>query len=269
MARVIVFDSGLGGLSVYRAINRVMRQLDLTYMADFKAFPYGAWNEERLMGHLIRLMGRIIADLEPDVIVVACNTASTLVLNDLRQAYPGVPFIGTVPAIKPAAQLTRTGMFSVLATPGTARRSYTADLIHEFAHDRDVTVVAAQNLAQMAEDRLQGKPIDMDALKAEILPAFVERDAFRTDTIVLGCTHYPLILRDIRQVAPWEVTWIDPAPAIAKRLYTLLDEKPTGNGYRMAYHTNDFNTYGQERIFRAFGFDRLAPFEEKGEVIEL
>lgn len=269
MARVMIFDSGMGGLSVYRAIASVMRPLDLVYVADFAAFPYGNWEEPRLNDHIIRLMGRLIDDLEPNVVVLACNTASTLSLQNLRQAYPGIPFVGTVPAIKPAAEMTETGMISVLATPGTARRAYTAELIHQFAHDREVTIVATKRLAELAESRLQGKTISIEDVRAEIAPAFVEENGVKTDTIVLGCTHYPLILKHLRAVAPWEVKWIDPAPAIARRLYTVLNERVEGKGERMAYHTNEFNTYGQERVFRIFGFSRLRPYEESNEVIEL
>jgi len=269
LARVLVFDSGLGGLSVYRAINHVMRPLDITYVADFKNFPYGDWDEEKLADHLLKFVGELIHGLSPEIVVIACNTASTLVLNDLRMAYPNMLFVGTVPAIKPAANATRSHMFSVLATPGTAKRTYTTELIDTFAHSSQVKVVATPNLAPLAEERMQGRAIDIEAVKAQIAPAFVEEGDQRTDTIVLGCTHYPLILKDLRAAAPWDVAWIDPAPAIAKRLYSLLEGRIEGGGVRHAYHTNPFTTYGQEKIFKMFGFEWLRSLNPENDMLEI
>jgi glutamate racemase len=137
-----------------------------------------------------------------------------------------MPIVGTVPAIKPAAEATQSGLVSVLATEGTVKRDYTNALIRDFASACDVTLVSAANLASLAEDALHGLPVSDDAIRAEIASAFVARDGKRTDQIVLACTHYPLLLSRFQTLAPWPVTWIDPAPAIARRVVQLIGEAP-------------------------------------------
>jgi len=159
---------------------------------------------------------------QPDLIVIACNTASTIVLPDLRKTY-AVPFVGTVPAIKPACAASITRRVSVLGTEATVKREYTRALIRDYAGDCKVTLVGSKKLAGYAEDDLAGAKIDDIAIREEIAPAFVD-DGNRTDTIVLACTHYPLLLDRLNQLAPWPVNWIDPAPAIARRVTSLLPE---------------------------------------------
>ena len=220
--RVTVFDSGLGGLTVLSEIRKRQAGADIVYVADDAAFPYGDWSETALVDHVVELMGHLIADHRPDVVVIACNTASTLVLAPLRERY-GVPFIGTVPAIKPAAEATKTGLISVLATPGTVARDYTRGLIDAFAGKAEVTLVGSVTLAAIAEHWLRGEPVDDEAIRQEIAPCFREATGARTDTIVLGCTHYPFLIDHFRRLGAWQVAWIDPAPAIARRLEALLD----------------------------------------------
>ncbi len=237
--RVLVFDSGLGGLTVLAEIAKARPDAALTYVADTAWFPYGGRGEAEVIGRVVEVIGGMLAGDPPlewevgspagyNVVVIACNTASTLVLPALREAFR-VPFVGTVPAIKPAAAATRSGMVSVLATPGTVARDYTRALIETFAADVDVTLVGAPGLAALAEAALRGKAADQTAITAEIAPAFVERDGRRTDTVVLACTHYPLILDWLTAAAPWEVTWIDPAPAIARRVASLIGDRPMGD----------------------------------------
>ncbi len=218
---LLVFDSGLGGLSVLAEIRRALPAASVTYVADDAAFPYGAWAEPDLVARVVALMGDLIAAHRPDLVVIACNTASTLVLPALRANF-SLPFVGTVPAIKPASAATRSGMISVLATPGTVKRDYTRALIDTYASHRDVTLVGSVRLASLAEAHLRGMPIDDAEIRAEIAPCFREVDGQRTDTIVLGCTHYPFLLDQFRRLAPWDVTWIDPAPAIARRVHDVL-----------------------------------------------
>ncbi len=153
--------------------------------------------------------------------MIACNTASTLVLPPLRERF-AVPFVGTVPAIKPAAAQTRSGVVAVLATPGTIKRDYTRDLIAQFAGRCDVRLVGAPELAAMAERHLAGEAVDMDALAEQIGPCFVTQDGRRTDIVVLACTHYPLLIDQMTAAAPWPVTWLDPAPAIARQVARVL-----------------------------------------------
>jgi glutamate racemase len=220
---ILVFDSGIGGLSVLRPIHEALPGVGIVYVADDAAFPYGNWEDEALGAHIVTLMGRLIAEFEPALVVVACNTASTLVLPPLRAAYPP-PFVGTVPAIKPAAETTKSGLVSVLATPGTMRRDYTRDLIKRFASSCHLRLVGSTDLARLAEAELRGERIADADILAEIEPAFVELDGKRTDTIVLACTHYPFLRSRFEAVAPWKVAWIDPAPAIARRVVAVLRE---------------------------------------------
>lgn len=221
--RILIFDSGMGGLTVARALAQQMPQACLIYAADNAAFPYGAWKESELIGRIVMVLGRLLETAKPDVAVIACNTASTIALAELRATYK-LPFVGTVPAIKPAAAQTKTGIIGVLATPGTVAREYTHSLIHTFAYHCKVLLHGAPRLAEMAERKLKGHAIDPEELREEIAPVFRKRDGRRTDVVVLGCTHYPLLMADMDKVAPWPVTWIDPAPAIARRTADVAEE---------------------------------------------
>lgn len=232
--KILVFDSGLGGLSVLAALRAALPGAEYFYLGDDALFPYGKLAPEVLIARVDEVIAAAMARFPADCIVIACNTASTLVLPHLRGRY-SVPVVGTVPAIKPAAERTRSGLVSVLATPGTVSRDYTADLVRDFATGVDVTLVGAPRLAELAERALRGEPLSDADISAEIAPAFVsvarEGEAARTDVVVLGCTHYPLIRARIEALAPWAVDWIDPAPAIARRVSHLLGARgQTGQG---------------------------------------
>ncbi|HEX8416396.1 MAG TPA: glutamate racemase [Methylobacterium sp.] len=223
---ILVFDSGLGGLSVFEQVRRARPDATYVYAADDAAFPYGGLTETRLVARVLAVMERLIAVHAPDLVVIACNTASTLVLPALRERF-ATPFVGVVPPIKPAAEATRSGVITLLATPGTVARAYTHDLVATYAGTCDVTLVGAPNLALFAEAELAGSPVDDAALQVEIAACFVARaDGRRTDVICLSCTHYPLLLPRLEALAPWPVTWIDPAPAIARRVTQLLGPAP-------------------------------------------
>lgn len=218
---IVVFDSGLGGLSVFRELARTRPDARFVYAADDAGFPYGPRSEADLVARVTGVMDALIARLAPDAVVIACNTASTLVLPALRARY-SIPFVGTVPAIKPACEGSLTKQVSVLATPGTVKRDYTQALIRDFAGDCRVTLVGSTGLARLAEEAMAGKEVADEAFAAEIAPAFIREGRGRTDTVVLACTHYPLVLDRLQKVAPWPVRWVDPAPAIARRLSSLL-----------------------------------------------
>ena len=224
---IIVFDSGLGGLTVFREIVKARPDANYVYVADDAFFPYGHHTEEEIVARVVPLLGNLIADHRPDVAVIACNTASTLVMPHLRASYSSVPFVGTVPAIKPACALSQTKRVSVLGTKGTVKREYTRTLIRDFGEGCEVTLVGAAELAAIAEAHLNGQPVSDEAIAAEIAPCFVDGPA-RTDTVVLACTHYPLLMDRLEQLAPWRVNWIDPAPAIARRTSDLLGARHGG-----------------------------------------
>lgn len=222
---ILVFDSGVGGLTVFREIATARPDAHYIYVADDAGFPYGNQPEQILIARIVEVIGRAIADHKPDLIVIACNTASTLALAELRAAYD-VPFVGTVPAIKPACAQSQSKRIAVLGTLATVRLEYTKALIREFAAGCDVDLVGSRNLASFAECELAGQPVSDDLIASEIAGCFVDSDGRRTDTVVLACTHYPLLADRFAKLAPWPVSFLDPAPAIARRVADLLREWP-------------------------------------------
>lgn len=222
--KILVFDSGVGGLTVLAEVMRLRNDARYLFVADDAGFPYGRLSEDAVVARVNKVMQRLVADFAPDIAVIACNTASTLVLPHLRAAYPEIPFVGTVPAIKPAATASHSQMISVLATPGTVTRDYTHDLVRNYAAHCDVTLVGSTQLAGLAEAYMKGEKVDDDAITAEIAPCFVTKDGKQTDCIVLACTHYPLLLDSFARLALWPVEWIDPAEAIARRVDHVLSE---------------------------------------------
>jgi glutamate racemase len=225
---ILVFDSGLGGLTVFSEVLKARPDARFVYAADDAAFPYGRLSEPVLVARVLAVMERLIGLYDPELVVIACNTASTLVLPHLRERF-SVPFIGTVPAIKPAARATRTGYVTVLATPATVARDYTRDLVETYAGGCKVNLVGSRRFAGFAEAELAGAPVSDGDLLAELEPCFVQDGGGRTDVVALACTHYPLLLPRLENLAPWPVTWIDPAPAIAKRLVQLIGPPVPGH----------------------------------------
>ena len=255
-APVLVFDSGIGGLTVLREARVLMPSRRFVYVADDAGFPYGDWEERALADRIVALFGRLLEEHRPQLAVIACNTASTIVLGDLRAAYPATPFVGTVPAIKPAAERTRSGLVSVLGTPGTVARQYTRDLIASWARKCHVRLVGSARLAALAETYMRDGFVDEEVVRAEIAPCFVEKDGRRTDIVVLACTHYPFLVNRMRKTAPWPVDWIDPAEAIARRAASLLpggrDGEPDG-GEDVAVFTSGRADAAARRLVRGFG----------------
>ena len=253
---ILVFDSGIGGLTVLRELRVLMPERNFVYVADDAGFPYGNWAEPALKARVVGLFGRLIAEFRPEISVIACNTAFTLVGADLRATYPDHSFVGTVPAIKPAAERTRSGLVSVLATPGTVKRAYTRDLIQSFASQCHVRLVGSQNLARMAEAYIRGESIADAEVTAEIEQCFYHQDGQKTDIVVLACTHYPFMSNMFRRLAPWPVDWIDPAEAIARQARRLV---PRDDTLQPEHHADrailtsgkpDFST---RRLMQGFG----------------
>ncbi|PHP66618.1 glutamate racemase [Zhengella mangrovi] len=257
---ILFFDSGIGGLSVVKEARVLLPDHRYIYVADDAAFPYGAWQEEALKRRMTELFATLLERWKPDVAVIACNTASTLAIDHLRAVFPEQPFVGTVPAIKPAAERTASGLVSVLATPGTVKRQYTRDLIAKWASKCHVRLVGSENLAQLAETYMRTGFVDEAKVRAEIEPCFIERDGKRTDIIVLACTHYPFLVNRMRKTAPWPVDWIDTSEAIARRALAVLEGQ--GNGHPpagealpdMAHFTSGNPDPALARLMRGFGF---------------
>jgi glutamate racemase len=225
---ILIFDSGLGGLTVFSEVLKARPDARYVYAADDAGFPYGRLSEAVLAERVVAVMERLIGLHDPDIVVVACNTASTIVLPHLRERF-SIPFVGTVPAIKPAAQTTRTSYISVLATPATVARDYTRDLIQTYAAGCKVSLIGSRRLAGFAEAELAGRPVPDEDLLDELRPCFVEGAGGRTDVVALSCTHYPLLLPRFQALAPWPVAWIDPAPAIARRVTQLIGQPVPGH----------------------------------------
>lgn len=253
---ILVLDSGVGGLTVLREARVLMPDRRFVYVADDAGFPYGDWEEESLRERLVTLFGRLISEHDPLICVIACNTASTLSLDALRTAYPTMPFVGTVPAIKPAAERTRSGLISVLATPGTVKRQYTRDLIDKWAGRCAVRLVGSTRLAALAEIYMRDGFVDEASVLAEIEPCFIERDGQRTDIVVLACTHYPFLANRMRKMAPWPVDWLDPAEAIARRalsILPILEREDLPRGDDLAVFTSGNADRVTRRLLNGFG----------------
>jgi glutamate racemase len=226
---ILVFDSGLGGITVFTEALKARPDARFIYAADDAAFPYGALSANDLVARVILVIGKLIEAYHPDLVIIACNTASTLVLPALRARFV-IPFVGTVPAIKPAAELSKSGLFSVLATPGTVTRDYTQGLIRTYAGSCRVTLVGSVRLAGFAEAFLRGEHVSDTELQAELAPCFVKFKKRLTDVVTLSCTHYPLLQPRLEALAPWPVQWINPAPAIARRMTGLIGTAEAGLG---------------------------------------
>lgn len=261
---ILVFDSGIGGLTVLREARLLMQERGFIYVADDAGFPYGGWEEEPLKARIVRLFEDLLKRYDPEAVIVACNTAFTLAGADLRQRFPDMRFIGTVPAIKPAAERTRSGLVSVLATPGTVKRAYTRDLIQSFASQCHVRLVGSENLARMAEAYIRGEAMDDAAVLAEISPCFVEKEGARTDIVVLACTHYPFLANVFRRLAPWPVDWLDPAEAIARqarRLVPMVEGAEHPDDFDFAVFTSGSSNFATRRLLQGMGLSATLPQE--------
>lgn len=215
--RVLIFDSGVGGLSVAARVHEAMPHVSIVYLADNAAFPYGDQPESVVIERCCTLIAEALEQYPCDAIVVACNTASTIALPHLR-AITEVPVVGVVPPVKPAAAQTLNRRIGLLATPATVRRPYIDQLIGEFAADCQVERVGHPGLVQWAEGLVRGVPVPQAELDRAVVGL---RDA-GVDTVVLGCTHYPLLLDNLKRSLPGVKSWVDSGEAIARRVAWLL-----------------------------------------------
>lgn len=278
---ILTFDSGLGGLTVYSELTALLPDISSIYLADDAAFPYGRLAEADVVARVRSVLDSALQRSSPDVVVIACNTASTVVLPHLRARFSHIDFVGTVPAIKPAAEQSKTGMITVLGTSGTVQRDYTRVLIADHAAHCDVTLVGSETLAGLAERYAHTMDIcgeDFDNLLVrELEPCFVEKDGARTDQIVLACTHYPLLRQKFEALAGtrvgWPVQFVDPAPAIAKRAAHVLNARaPRPDSVQQPIKAQVWTTSGQvddasRTLFAKYGLTFTpgfaVPFEDR------
>ena len=225
MARILAFDSGIGGLGVVAQLRPMLPGIPIDYLADTAIFPYGEQPDTLLRQRIVDLLGQAIDRLRPSVVVIACNTASTLALDSLRAAYE-VPFVGCVPPIKWAADRTRTGTIGLLATRATVRRPYLQDLHARFAPRCTLLAHGARGLADMAERAFRGHTPDRAQLGTELAGLFTQPGGAAIDVVGIGCTHYTFLLDALRESGPAGVTWLDPAPAVARQAARVLAHVP-------------------------------------------
>ena len=264
--RVLFFDSGVGGLSVFQEVQRCNPALETYFLFDNECFPYGERSEDFLVHRISRLLWTACQRFELSALVVACNTASTIALPELRGRL-SLPIIGVVPAIKPAAQLSKRKIIGLLATPGTVARAYTAALIADFAKDCKVIKVGSPHLAALAERRMSTGILDEAGVREELAPFIHLAPKERPDVIVLGCTHYPLLTDCMQRLLPG-VRFIDSGEAIGRRVRSVLaapeirtfKTAPGGPRLRAFYTGTLADPEGRARMFARFGFPRLEPF---------
>jgi glutamate racemase len=218
---LLAFDSGIGGLGVVREIRRLQPTARITYLADNGFFPYGEKPDATLLPHILTLIGNAITRFRPDAVVIACNTASTIALDALREAY-STPFIGCVPPIKPAAAASRTRHIGVLATAATIRRAYLQNLIDRFAPDCTIHSLGTPTLAELAEQKFRGHQVD---IAPAIAPLFAQPGAEHIDAIALGCTHYTFLLPEFEALYP-QIAWFDPATPVARQTLAVTAHLP-------------------------------------------
>lgn len=257
MTRALVFDSGVGGLTIADELRRAAPEWVVDYAADSGFFPYGVKTDDELRERLPRLCATLVGVAKPDVLVIACNTASTLSLSDIREAV-SVPVVGTVPAIKPAAEQTKTGVIGILATPGTVRRAYLDDLERQFAHGVTVIRRGTAGLVDMAERAVRGQGIDQEQVTYAVKPMFDPPHGAEIDIVVLACTHFPLIRDAIANACPPNVRLIDTGEAVARQAMRVAPQIPRPVGAPIAYVTGGAaNRAAMAPAFVRFGYDTI------------
>ena len=219
---ILFFDSGMGGLSVLAPTAALLPRAPVVYVADSAGFPYGTRSEAEIAARVPALLGRLAERFDPRLIVIACNTASTIALQHVRAALD-IPIVGTVPAIKPAAELSKTRVIGVLGTDATVRQPYVDDLTARFAADCIVLRHGSAELVELAERALAGEAPAPERLRAVLAGLFDQPGGERLDVIVNACTHFPLLEAALSAAAPHPVRFVDGGPGIARRVAFLTD----------------------------------------------
>jgi glutamate racemase len=221
---LLFLDSGVGGLSVLEPTRALLPNAPIVYVADNAGYPYGKRSEAEIASRVPALLGRLVERFRPRLAVIACNTASTIALDHVRSALD-LPVVGTVPAIKPAAEQSKTRIIGVLGTEATVRQRYVDNLAAEFAADCTIIRHGSPELVDLAEAKLAGDEISLEAVRSAVQPMFDQPGGDRIDVGVLACTHFPLLRNELRQAFP-SVEWIDGGPGIARRIAWLTREQP-------------------------------------------
>lgn len=221
-APIMLFDSGVGGLTVLSELRKVLPQAPVVYVADTAGLPYGSKTEAQIAARVSGLLGRLTERLRPRLVCIACNTASTIALGMVREVLE-VPIVGTVPAIKPAAAMTKSGVIGLLGTEATVRQAYVDRLEHEFAADKVLLRHGAPGLVEAAEAKLRGESVDQRVIQqaADALKSMPGGD--RIDTVVLACTHFPLLENELTNAFGPDVAFAQGAAGIARQIARLTE----------------------------------------------
>ena len=219
---ILLFDSGVGGLTVLAELRKQLPNAPVIYAADMAGLPYGAKSEAEIAARVAGLLGRMAERWQPRLICIACNTASTIALGMVRDVLE-TPIVGTVPAIKPAAAATKTGVFGLLGTEATMRQGYVDKLEHEFAVGKRLLRHGANGLVPLAEAKLRGEKISVDAVAKEAMGLVLQAHGRDIDMVVLACTHFPLLEEELREAFGPDVTFLHGAEGIPRRVAHLLD----------------------------------------------
>lgn len=260
-APILLFDSGVGGLSVLAELRRQLPDAPVIYAADMAGLPYGEKSEAQVAARVAGLLGRMSERYHPRLACIACNTASTIALGMVREVLE-IPIVGTVPAIKPAASITQSGVVGLLGTAATIRQAYVDRLEAEFARDKQLLRHAAPGLVEAAEAKLRGEPVELEVIEAAA-------DALRRasagkpiDTIVLACTHFPLLQAELAQVFGPDIRFVDGAAGIARRIAALTEgQKFVRSAPDMAVTTGEMAQFARlADAFASYGISRLERF---------
>lgn len=256
---LLIFDSGVGGLSVLKPIRALLPNAPIVYVADSAGYPYGIKSATEIAARVPALLGRLVERFDPELIVIACNTASTIALDAVRAALD-LPIVGTVPAIKPAAALSKSRVIGVLGTKATVRQPYVDRLSSEFASDCTVIRHGSAELVDLAEAKLRGEVTDPRAYRRILEALFAKPRGREIDTVVLACTHFPLVEEELVAASPFPVAFIDGKEGIARRTAWLTrdvawpDEPPSGTAVFTRWSPG-FDAY--QPSLATFGLDRI------------
>ncbi|USP15343.1 glutamate racemase [Vibrio gazogenes] len=253
VSNILIFDSGVGGLSVYREIIQRLPDHNYFYLFDNEGYPYGELPQQELLHRVEALVTSIVKKMAIDIVVIACNTASTIVLPSLRKRLD-IPVVGVVPAIKPACNLAQQCV-GLIATPATIKRPYTHELIRDFSSDKDICLLGSTALVDMAERKLRGVTVNMFELASILQPI-----QGKIDVAVLGCTHFPLLRDEIQQVLGSKVILVDSGKAIARRVESLISEtmcRHAPKTPRVFASTSPYDSEALTQVLSDWGFNQI------------
>ncbi|HGO5855245.1 TPA: glutamate racemase [Mannheimia haemolytica] len=255
---ILLYDSGMGGLTIYDEIRKVLPHAHYLYCFDNAFFPYSEKSEAVLIERAVKIVQKIAEKQPLDMAVVACNTASTVVLPALREHF-NFPIVGTVPAIKPAAAISETKIIGLLATKGTVARPYVNELIEKYAQDCTVEKIGTTDLVEIVEEKQRTGKVDMNRLQ-KVVEEWQGKPEL--DTVILGCTHFPLVKVELQQLLPDVKYFVDPGVGIAKRVLSLLEEnklQPKSDFQNEAFCTRQSSAFNiKQEIMQNWGFNKLS-----------